>query len=214
MKKNVLIRYSIIFGLLVLLTIILCMFKQRKSCLFTKILNNSELNNSLLIQDSLIMNTDSVKTIVYFGYKKNKNDSLKWNDIIEIYQIKNNDTILNNNFTFFRQIYEGIVLLIGQSYIPNEKIYPLSFIVYTAISKGNFSENFFTYDIELKKYFYEKRINYMEYFAQDTIGLKTVFFIENKYVIDSTEMKKLFNYEKRIYEGEFFENSEWIIQPY
>lgn len=157
MTKNVLIRNSIILGLLIILLIFLCIFKIQKeslkvSCSATAILNGREQNNPLLIQDSLTINTDSVTTIVYFGYKKNKNDSLKWNDIIEIYQIKNNDTVLNNKFTFFREMYEGIMLLNEQSDIPNEKIYPPSFIVYTAISnRGNFSENFFIYHADSNK---------------------------------------------------------------
>ncbi|MCL2597160.1 MAG: hypothetical protein FWD66_05785 [Paludibacter sp.] len=225
MTKNALVRNSTILGLLIILLIFLYISKiQKKSlranCSFTKIVRYNEQNNPLLIQDSLEINADFLKTVIYFGYKKNKNDSLKWDDIIEIYQIRNNDTVLNNNFIFFRQMYEGVTLLNKQSCILDEKIYPPSFIVYTAISKGNFSENFFIYNKNSNKYSYEKRINYINYYDADlnelmkgdTIGLKTVFEIKNKYLIDSIEMNKLFYYEKKIYDGVVLKNSEWIIK--
>ena len=225
MTKNALTRNSIILGLLIILSLIFsCIFKIQKesleaNCSFPEISNNNEQNNPLLLQDSLIMNTDSVKTIVYFGYNENKNSLYGWDDIIEVYQIKNNDTILNNSFHFFRQTDEGIPYLYEQSEIPNEKIYPPSFIICTAISmKGNFSENFFIYDTTSNKYLYEKRVNYMYNmydpmgFPRDTIGLKTIFEIKNKYLIDSIEMNKLFDDEKKIYNGIVLKNSEWITR--
>lgn len=195
--KILLIRFSIIY-----IGLISCFFNNKPILI----------SNKFIVQDSLISNFKSYKRIVYFGYKKNELDTLKWDDIIKIYHIKKNDTLLKSSFTFFRDKNEGNSFLSNKSILPHEKIEALDFVFRTSISnRGNYSENIFNYNQVKKQYIFKKRINFMEYKFRDTLGLKTTYII-NKNVdkIDPREMNKIFKNEFEIYNGKRFKNCQWI----
>ncbi len=214
MKKNVLIKLSsIIFVSFLILAFYLriqkCSGIPNSSII---IFSKDEFKSHFLVQDSLITDLDSIKRIVYLGYSKNRNDTLKWNDIIRIYHLKWNDTILKNDITFLRQENEGRILLMDKSLIPNEAVIGNSFTIQTAVSnKGNFSDNIFVFNCIINKYEFIKRVNYMDYINKDTLALKTIFPIKNKVNIDSTEMNSIFKRENEIYYGIYPASSKWII---
>lgn len=214
MTKSLLIkRISIIFILSLIVVIYLmaqkCSGKQDLSTI--SILDDKQ-ENPFLIQESLVADFDSIKRIVYLGYTKNMNDTSKRNDILKIYHIKGNDTILRNEITFIRLKFEQKILLMDKSEIPDETVNKNSFIIYTAISSNSFfSENTFTFNRQMNKYEFIKRVNFMYYFKPDTLALKTVFFIKNKIDIDSTEMNSIFRTEYDLYCGKYPDYSQWIL---
>ncbi|SHF93297.1 hypothetical protein SAMN05444362_11266 [Dysgonomonas macrotermitis] len=212
---NVLIKRSSV--ILFLSLALIFYFQVRKSSgkpnLSTIDFSKDGSENLFLVQDSLVTYLGPIKRVVNQGYSKNSNDTLKWDDIIKIYHISGSDTILEDNITFLRQENEGRILLMDNSLIPDETVDENSFIIQTAISdKGNFSENAFTFNNEKKKYEFVKRVNYMDYMSNDTLGIKTVYFIKNTINIDSTEMHSIFISEHEIYNGIYSANSEWIIR--
>jgi hypothetical protein len=198
--KTVLIKSSFIFLLFIFCSLIGFNNKQIKS------------NEKFLIQNSLITNNKFFKRIVYFGYTKNEKDSTKWNDKIKIYHVKKNDTILKTEFIFYRQKYEGGAFLAKKSSIPYCKIGLFDFIFRTIISnKGNYSENIFTFNSISNKYFFVKRINFMENKFKDTLGLKTTYNINKSvFLIDSLTLKNIYKNEYDIYKGKRFKNCEWV----
>jgi hypothetical protein len=198
--KNVLIRNSFIY------LFIFCFF-----CSF----NNKQIksNKKYIIQDSLIIKNKYFNRFIYFGYVKNKNDSTKWNDLIKIYHINKKDTIFKTEFIFYRQ-NEEILFLSNKSFIPYVKIGIYDFIIRTSLSnKGNYSENIFSFNSKNNKYYFNKRINFMESNSKDTLGLKTIFQIDKIIPsIDSLILDSIFKKEYDIYQGKRFKDCKWILK--